>query len=217
MKLRKLFILMLLTLLGVTACCPFDDEENDRLIIDPDDVPMFEFGEDGIPYRWHSPMLSAAMQRDLQKEFVGYGWRWMQTNELWADGRVCPKEYYEGMMGLSPHSYYVESGEKLVTFYFSDAENAYVYRNNGYQIDVETGLMTTGSLSSIGYPWSIRMRVWSIYKLSGKWYMSCLEPVATTYTDSKEPKVVWCTSQYVRMTDDELRQMKEKHQLAVGN
>lgn len=204
------YMIALLTLTMVAGCCQFDEGE-DPLIIDPLDETMFEFDANGIPYRWNSPALSSAMQRDLKAEFVGYGWKWMQTHEVQEDGRVVPKEYYEDMIGPSPQSYYIASDTEVVTFFHSDVVNEDICSYSRYQMNNKTGLMTAGMLSAYGYPWSIYMRVWSIYMVSGKWYMSCVEPLCTRTTDTKEMKVVWGTSQYVRMTADELRQMKEKH------
>lgn len=210
---RKIWIYMM-TVLSVSAmvagCCEFAEGE-DPLIIEPDDIPMFQFGDDGIPYRWNSPALSSAMQRDLKKEFVGYGWKWMQTHEIEEYGFVCPENYYGEIIGPSPQSYYIASDTELVTFFHSDAVNDDICSYSVYQMNPKTGLMTAGMLSAYGYPWSIYMRVWSIYMLSGKWYMSCVEPLCTRTTDSKELKVVWGTSQYVRMTDAELREMLKKH------
>lgn len=202
--------MMILALTSLTSCESNLDEQPE-VIIEPDDVPMFEFGEDGIPFRWHSPYLSAEMQEAFRKEAIGYGWRWMQTNEIKDDGWVKTNGFYDDMFGMSPQSYYIVSDSEIVTFFHSDVVNEDIWCNSKYQMNPKTGLMTAGMLSSYGYPWSIYMRVWSIYMLSGKWYMSCLEPLCTRTTDSKEMKVIWGTSQYVRMTDDELRQMKEKH------
>lgn len=211
MKTRTIFYLMMLVSVISTTSCESYLNEQPEVVIEPDDVPMFQFGEDGIPYRWHTPTLSADMQRDLQKEFVGYGWKWMQTNEILASGLVLPKEYYETMIGASPKSYYIESATELVTFFYSDATPAYLFSRDDYQMDVKTGLMTSEKLSSYGMPWNVYMRVWTIYKLSGRWYMSCLQPLCTRTSDSQEKRLVWATSQYVRMTDDELKQMKAKH------
>lgn len=204
-----MLMLMMLPMWVVTSCDSAIEDEN-LVIIEPEDLPMFQFDENGTPYRWHTPMLSATIQRDMQKEFVGYGWKWMQTNEIMENGHVCPKEYYEDMIGMSPSSYYVESDKKLVSFFYSDAKNKLVYKSYDCQMDTKTGMVTTGIFSSAGYPWSIYMRVWSIYELSGKWYMSCVEPLAIKTTDFGNT-IVWGTSQYVRMTDAELQDMQKKH------
>lgn len=211
MKTKAIFCIMtLLPMITMTSCESYVDEQPE-VIIEPEDLPMFEFGEDGIPFRYEWPNLSDEMQENLQKEFVGYGWKWMQTNEIEESGQINVKGYYEMMIGVSPKSYYIESDTKFVTFSHSDALNANQCTRSGYQLDVKTGILTSAEPADYGVSKNLYMRVWSIYKLSGRWYMSCVQPLCIRTTEGEREYVVWGTSQYVRMTDTELREMQKQH------
>lgn len=201
--------MMLLSLTTVTSCSQDDDDETPQVIIEPDDVPMFEFGEDGIPYRWHSPYLSVEMQDAFKKEVVGYGWRWMQTNEI-THGGVATNEFYSERYGMSPSSYYIETDASIIRYFHSDAVNADAFLQSEYTMDLKTGILSNSDNYLVA-PWSLYVRVWTIYNLSGRWYMSCLEPLCTRQGGDGQQHVVWGTSQYVRMTDKELRAMQKKH------
>lgn len=201
--------MMLMSLTAVTSCSQNDDDDNPLVVIEPDDVPMFEFGEDGIPYRWHSPYLSAEMQDAFRKEAVGYGWKWMQTNEI-TYGGIATNEFYGERIGMSPSSYYIESGSSIIRYFHSNTVPADAYLQSGYTMDLKTGILANCDKFLVS-PWSLYMRVWTIYNLSGRWYMSCLEPLGIGLDDYGQEHVVWGTSQYVRMTDAELRAMQKKH------
>ncbi len=71
--------------------------------------------------------------------------------------------------------------------------------------------MVTSKNPSLSSPSNLFMRVWSIYKLSGRWFMQCVQPLGMVVSEDGNSHLVWGTSQYVRMTDDELAQMKEKY------
>lgn len=211
MKLRKSLLLMLMALIGVTACS-VDDVDDNRVIIDPSGKPMFQFDDNGVPYYYGAPNLPKEMQRDLQKEFVGYGWKWMQTNEIKEDGWVSITPYYDGVYGISPSSYYIESTNRLVRYFHSDAVNADAYWQSGYAMDITTGVLANSdALLGTVNPWSIYLKVWAAYGLNGKWYMSCVEPLCTRTADDGQMKLVWGVSYYVRMTDAELLEMQKKH------
>lgn len=211
MKGISVYVMMLLSLLAV-ASCSVDGEDDRRVIIEPPELPMFQFGADGIPYRYGMPNLPKEMQETFRKEAVGYGWKWMQTNEIMEDGWVNITPYYDGMYGVSPSSYYIESANRLVKYFHSDAVNADAFWRSGCEMDVKTGILTNGAtLNGIITIWDIYFRVWGMHELSGKWYMSCIEPLCTRSTDDGRQKVVWGMSQYVRMTAAELREMQKKH------
>lgn len=210
MKRIGLYLMMLLSLTAVTSCSQNDDDDNPLVIIEPDDVPMFEFGEDGIPYRWHSPYLSAEMQDAFRKEAIGYGWKWMQTHKIAYSG-VATDDFYGERYGMSPSSYYIESDASIIRYFHSDAVNADAFLQSGYTMDLKTGILSNSDRLQLALPWSLYMRVWTIYNLSGRWYMSCIEPLGIGIGDDWQEHVVWGTSQYVRMTDAELRAMQKKH------
>lgn len=210
MKTRTIFCLMMILALTSLTSCESNLDEQPEVIIEPDDVPMFEFGEDGIPFRWHSPYLSAEMQEAFRKEAIGYGWRWMQTYEI-TYGGVAANEFYGELYGMSPSSYYIETETSIIRYFHSDTVPADAFLQSGYTIDLKTGIMTNSDRQQPAMPWSLYMRVWTIYNLSGRWYMSCVEPLCTRQGGDGQQHVVWGTSQYVRMTDAELRAMQKKH------
>ena len=190
-------------LLGTVACSLSDNSEDTGklLIIDPVEYPMFQFDDEGVPYRWEEPALSADIRADIKSELFGYGWQWMQTNEIDTTGYAMNKDYYTNLDGVSPTEYYFTSGSSLTKYFFADAIPANCYYDLNVQLDAETGV-----IAYLQSPQSIILRVWSIYQWGDKWYLDFIEPL---YYDGS--RTHWATSHYVRMTDDELRKVQEQY------
>ncbi len=144
----KSVLSVLLTVLSVLAVSCVDNlEPDDRLIIDPENVPMFQFDADGVPYRYESPTLS-------NTEYVSY--------------------------------------------FHLDAVNKDVSWQQACSFMPETGILDD-------------LRIWSIYTLSGKWYMDCVEPLCQRNAGDGTYKTVWGCSHFVRMTNAELQQMQQTY------
>lgn len=205
---------MLCLSLGIsTSCIDLDNEmdNNGILTIDPPYEPMFQFDEQGIPYYLNTPTLSQEMQRDVQNEAIGYGWKWMQTFEIRDDGFVNPEDYYKDMIGVSPTSYYLKSDKELVRYFWSDAIPAMAFLNQGFTMDAKTGIMSDDNNPSGILPWSFYLRIWSIYKLSGRWYIDTIEPLGSRNDGTGQTHTVWGYSHYYRMSEAELKQMQKEY------
>lgn len=205
---------MLCLSLGIsTSCIDLDNEmdNNGILTIDPPYEPMFQFDEQGIPYYLNTPTLSQEMQRDVQNEAIGYGWKWMQTFEIRDDGFVNPEDYYKDMIGVSPTSYYLKSDKELVRYFWSDAIPAMAFLNQGFTMDAKTGIMSDDNNPSGILPWSFYLRIWSIYKLSGRWYIDTIEPLGSRNDGTGQTHIVWGYSHYYRMSEAELKQMQKEY------
>ena len=214
MKMIKRLLLFAAIMMVATASCgdylDSNNEPEKPLPVEPENLPMFQFNESGIPYRYGLPTIPKNIQESLKKEFIGYGWKWMQTNEIQENGRAVPTGYYDNLYGASPSSYYIETNASVTRYFFSDAIGSYAFLQSGYTLDKETCTMTSNN-NMVFMPWNILLRVWSIYKLSGRWYMSCVEPLHVRIAEDGQKHLVWGTSQYVRMTDKELREMQQRH------
>jgi len=212
------FLLFTISMLlcGATSCN--DDVLRDEFppIIEPEYLPMFQFDENGIPYRYEHPTLSADMQRSLRSEFVGYGWKWMQTFEIEDSGYVNPQGFYDNILGVGPISYYLESDSTIVSYYHSDVNNQDGYIGHNYTLDAKSGILSNYTKPFGRDGGDLFMRIWSIYQLSGHWYMSCVEPLCTRYNEIGLPHTVWGVSQYVRMSDAELHQMQNQYNNYFG-
>lgn len=205
---------MLCLSLGIsTSCIDLDNEmdNNGILTIDPPYEPMFQFDEQGTPYYLNTPTLSQEMQRDVQNEAIGYGWKWMQTFEIRDDGFVNPEDYYKDMIGVSPTSYYLKSDKELVRYFWSDAIPAMAFLNQGFTMDAKTGIMSDDNNPSGILPWSFYLRIWSIYKLSGRWYIDTIEPLGSRNDGTGQTHTVWGYSHYYRMSEAELKQMQKEY------
>lgn len=196
---NKSVLFVMLTVLSVLAVSCVDDlEPDDRLIIEPENVPMFQFDADGVPYRYENPALSKEMQETLRKEFVGYGWKWRQTFEILEDGYLKPEDFYAGLIGPSPSSLYVKSSTEYIRYFHSDTVNKDVFWQQACSFKPETGILDD-------------LRIWSVYTLSGKWYMDCVEPLCQRNAGDGTYKTVWGCSHFVRMTNAELQQMQQTY------
>jgi len=215
MKNVMLFLGSLL-LCGAVSCTDANDKDDDLVIIEPPYVPMFQFDEQGVPYRWETPTLSAEMQESLRSEFVGYGWKWMQTNEIDSAGWVESEGFYETLYGVGPISYYVGSDSTITSFYHSDATNQDGYLCDNYALSPESGILSNGTKPFGRDGGDLYLRIWSIYQLSGRWYISCVEPLCTRYNEIGLPHTVWGTSHYARMSDQELQQMRKQYDNYFG-
>lgn len=212
---QKTFLFCLLCLsFGISTSCNDLDKEMDNngiLTIDPPYEPMFQFDEQGTPYYLNTPTLSQEMQRDVQNEAIGYGWKWMQTFEIRDDGFVNPEDYYKDMIGVSPTSYYLKSDKELVRYFLSDAIPAMAFLNQGFTMDAKTGIMSDDNNPSGILPWSFYLRIWSIYKLSGRWYIDTIEPLGSRNDGTGQTHTVWGYSHYYRMSEAELKQMQKEY------
>lgn len=211
---RHFTISLLLLCLGaslVTSCIDSSSIDEDRLIIDPLDFPMFEFDAEGVPYRWQRPEFTAEMQAAVKNELIGYGWQWMQTHEILETGYVDSKEYYESIIGPSPSSYYIESDSVLTRYFASDALHKDCFLQQGYTLDVETGLLSDGCSPSGIIPWSFYLRIWSIFQHNGRWFIMTVEPLATRIDEAGKSCTVWGVSQYGRMNSGDLQQMQRTY------
>lgn len=206
-----LFCVLCLTIGEMTSCNESEINDKDLLIIEPPYEPMFQFDEQGIPYRLNSPTLSQEMQQDVRREAIGYGWKWMQTFEILDDGFVKPEDYYASTYGKNPTSYYIKSEKELIRYFWSDAIPAKAFLAQGFTMDAETGVLSDGNKPLGILPWTFYLRIWSIYQLNGRWYMSTIEPLGMRTDKNGKLRPVWGNSQYYRMSEAELRQMQKEH------
>lgn len=213
MKKAILFFLLCLSLGWATSCSESDNETDENTLhpIEPPYEPMFQFDEQGIPYRLNSPTLSLEMQRDVQNEALGHGWKWMQTFEIQDNGFVKSEDFYKEMIGPSPTSYYIKSDKELVRYFLSDANHATAFHTQAFTMDTKAGVLSDGNSSSGITPQSFLFRIWGIYKLNRRWYMDTIEPLGTRLDENGVSKTVWGYSHYFRMSDDELRQMQNEY------
>lgn len=209
LQLLSIAIMMMAT----ASCMDFGNEndEPEKPIIDPVEFPMFQFNESGIPYRYSEPTIPKDIQETLKKEFIGYGWKWMQTYEILETGYVKPGGYYEGMYGVNPPDFYYMKSDgadaEYVKYSYSDAQNQKVYYPHNCTFNPETGVILNGSGN---------FRIWTIYKLSGRWYISWFEPISKRKNPDGTYRDVWGVSQFVRMTDTELKEMQKYYTLDEG-
>lgn len=210
MKRNAILLCLVCLVMGMmTSCSDSGSKTDNPFIIEPPYEPMFQFDEQGVPYRF--PNLSPEMQQDLKKEAIGYGWMWMQTNEIQDDGHVNPKGFYEDMVGAGPSSYYIKSDKEIIEYFFADHIPASAFWSRGFTMDAVTGTLSDGNNPEGAYPWTFFLRVWSIYQLNGRWYMTTIEPLGRRSDGNGELKMVWGCSQYYRMSDAELKKMQETH------
>ena len=203
-------LFMAIMMMATASCMDFDNEndEPEKPTIDPVEFPMFQFNESGIPYRYGEPTIPKDIQETLKKEFIGYGWKWMQTNEILETGYVKPESYYEDMYGITPPDFYhMKSDMEYIKYFYSDALNKKVYYPQSCAFNPETGVVLNGRGN---------FRIWTIYKLSGKWFMSWFEIIGKRQNPDGTYHDVWAVSQFVRMTDTKLKEMQKDYTLDEG-
>lgn len=200
-----------------------DGQEKPPVIIEPPCEPMFRFDADGIPYRWEMPELTDEMQQKVDEmqqkvkaEVVGYGWKWVQTNEIYASGYVDHEDFYKSMIGMSPSSYYIKSDDELISYFHSDACNEDAYLAREYTFDAKTGTMMSADAGMYLRPWTFYLKIISLYEYfdvrgDGRWYMACVEPLCIRHDAAGESYTVWGLSQYIRMSSSELQQMQRQY------
>lgn len=207
-------VIMAIMIMTTASCGDYldsNDEPEKPLPVEPENLPMFQFNESGIPYRYGQPTIPKDIQETLKKEFIGYGWKWMQTNEILETGYVKHEGYYDGMFGVYPPDFYYMKSDgadaEYIKYFYSDAKNKKLYYPQSCTFNPETGVILNGSGN---------FRIWTIYKLSGKWFMSWLEPISKRQNPDGTFRDVWAVSQFVRMTDTELKEMQKDYTLYEG-
>lgn len=210
---RTIICLIGLALFQMTSCINInlDKEKEDLLIIDPPVEPMFQFDKDGIPYYRETPRLSAEYQEKIENELIGYGWQWMQTNEILADGSACPQDYWGNRYGGGPTSYYFETDHEMVDYFCSDATGQLAYHAHGYALDLTTGTLTVVNNAPATSSEDIYLRIWTMYLMNGKWHMNCILPLGQKHDENGEIETIWGTSHYIRMSKAELSTMQGQY------
>lgn len=214
---QKAFLLCLLSLSwGMMTACKDSDNELDMgemLIIDPENLPMFQFDEQGIPYRLDFPTLPPDMQQDIRNEVFGHGWKWMQTNEIQENGYVKPGTFSNPRYEWEPISYLFKSDNKLVKYIGHQTSATKGFLDQGFETELSRGILSDGNRPMSVIPWTFFIRIWGVYELDGRWYMSIVEPLGIEGNTPEEVRPIWGCTQFVRMTPTELKQMQETYTL----
>lgn len=216
---RKLFYTLLACICCVAICsCSTDGE---FFTIDtPADKPVngttsardslpalhVVFNEDGYPVPEDWKGLTEEEQRILQKEVVGYGWKWLHTEEI--DKRGIPMEtgFYDEMIGMSPHQYYFSAENELTQYFFSDALPGLCFSTSDILLDYNTGIVCYPNKHHVMTIWAIR------FGQDGAWHLHVIEYMGLrACPPDGQLRPIYASSEYMRMTDKELEAYKETY------
>ena len=98
-RILLLFLGLLVCVLGLTACSSDDDENVPTTCIEP---PIYQVND----ALW-------------QKLIVGHGWKHVVSYAV-ENGKITNRNFYEDMIGISPHDLYF-TADSVTTYFYSDA------------------------------------------------------------------------------------------------
>lgn len=183
-KVRLLIGLTLLMSLPFFSGCGEDDENQTGLFSEG-----FDMSGNALPkYKGFAPDDTVGCMERL----VGYGWMSLWTREISKDGSLKSNDYYEDLIGVSPHYFYCEK-DSLTKFFYCDACcGASVYRKSFCDFS-EWGIL-------------------SIREENGDWILYKVEDLAFRSSEMRE---IYGVSAYRRMDDAELTKVREEYSTNV--
>lgn len=171
---------LLMSLPFLTACGGDDDTQSSDLFSEG-----FDMSGNGLPkYKGGSPKDTVG----CMDRIVGYGWAPLWTHEISKDGSVESKDFYEGMVGVSPHYFYCEKDSLTEFFYCDVCYGDDVYRKS-YSDYSQWGIL-------------------SIQEKNGELILYLVEDLAFVSSDMRE---IYGLSAYRRMDTAELAKVRETY------
>lgn len=180
---RALFVL-LLGLLGCSACSD-------------DDGPAFLFDNQGECY---AASVNALSKEDFARQVVGFGWKHVSTYEINTGGNPSGKEYYTGLVGVTPSTYYFESNHALKEYLYVDALPARGFRTRTYAFEEGSNKILSET--------QIAPR--QIVSLKGD-VMKLIVYIGLQSTGGGTYRHIYGYATYHRMTDKELTACQEQY------
>lgn len=179
-------MLLLSLLLFMQSSCSKDDELT------------FKFDENGECYY---PSVRSITIGSFEKNVVGYGWKYVSTREIDANGECMKGGYYDDLIGAGPHHYFFESGDVLKMYYTSSVHNRSGFATYTYSYKPENNRVVVG--------------------LDGKMQILSVEgdllKVVEYMAVLSGGKKVYGYSTYKRMTDSELEEFQEYYSVDFDN
>lgn len=146
---------------------------------------------------------------DVRSKVVGYGWASLATYEVQANGKLSRVDYYEDLIGAAPVHYCFESSELLVQYYYIDALPARGFLRKSWSYDATKGFILYGDNKL-----AIKERYKQVLKLeeaNGYTLMYTISKQGLKNDGKGGYEPFYAMTVYERMTDDELKKMKETY------
>lgn len=89
---------------------------------------LFKKNENG---EWYLPGVDSISSEEFEETIVNNGWSHISSYKIKSDGTCAESEYYKGMIGSSPSTYYFAK-DTVTTYFFYNAIPASCYRNQAY-------------------------------------------------------------------------------------
>ena len=146
---------------------------------------------------------------EVQSEVVNYGWESIATYEVQSNGKLSQEEYWKDRFGGSPTNYWFESSQQLVQYFYMDSKPAFCFRHVSWSYDAAKGFILSGNDKL-----ATADRYEQILKLgesNGRTLMYTMSKIAITSDGNNGNKPVYAMIVYKRLTDYELKKMKESY------
>lgn len=178
----------------------FDESTNPTVCPSP---MRFSFDTRGVPY-FMNQNLSPESRKALEDNVLGYGWKYITSNEILEDGSIDPNKYQ--MYGQAVISFYLDSSTltRFINITSVPWDQSFFYMNQEISINKEQGLVMAGD--------DPLMRIWSIYKANGKWFLGTANIAGYRLNpDDEQLYPIWVWMQYERMTPSELKDYRKNY------
>jgi hypothetical protein len=190
---------LLLSISSLVSCDLSDETTKPILIIEPP-TSSFVIGEDGIPRREDATTLSNDMKKAIRDEVIGHGWKWLQTYEIDEHGALINEDYFATHTTARCCNYYFPSATDMTIYSYVYGSEDPGYFDWPIAIDYTNGDVLHEVLDEKYF----LLNILSIFYLDGKWYMVTVERLGMNGNGLGMYHNGFATSEYVRMTDDEL-------------
>lgn len=146
---------------------------------------------------------------DVQSKVVNYGWESIATYEVQANGKLSKEEYWKDMIGGGPTHYWFESSQQLVQYFYSDALPAFCFNRVSWSYDATKGFILCGNNKlAMGNRYK---QILKLEESDGKTLMYTIQEIGMRSDGEDGYKPVYAMIVYKRMTDYELKKMKESY------
>lgn len=184
---KKTFLLgsILMTAIAFTAC-------------DNDDIPQFQYDENGTCYM---PNVKSIPHTEFLKYAENSGWEHVSTHEIYPNGEVEKKDYYDGLIGGGPSTYYFEK-DTYTNYFFGSYPIDAAYINNSYTYQKEGNLI--GQTNRFTDSFFTQFQVLSINENE-------LKMVEYLGWGGGESRNIYGLTTYRKMSKEDLAAMQEEH------
>lgn len=155
-KLYLSYLILIITIFLTTSCKTTREYFQASAI----STIAFSFNKKGECFLKGEKRIS---EKEFKKLIHSSGWMWYSSNIINQDGKLEHKDYYNGIIGVSPMNYYFSENNKCTTFFFSSAYGKNVKYDYEYEYNENNNKLT---IKGLGCFKIVRINLYEIWVIN---------------------------------------------------